>query len=102
MFANWCSLQDVPRMGSPRSKARIKAAISARLITSNEICHITTDTPENEISYCIWHPQVATADAYIDLAHRRPSMKLQAVRACIIADYQTVYQELDPGYEPVL
>jgi hypothetical protein len=102
MSAKWCSLQDVPRMGSPRSKARIKAAIHARIIMSHEIYHITTDTPENEIPYCIWYPQVATADTYIDLARRRPSMKLQAARACIVADYQTAYRELDPGYGPAL
>jgi hypothetical protein len=69
---------------------------------SNEIYHTTTDTPENEIPYCIWHPQVATADTYIDLARRRPSMKFQAARACIVVDYQTAYQELHPGYEPAL
>jgi hypothetical protein len=53
MFAKWCSLQDVPRLRSPRSKTRIKAAIDARLITLNEIYHVTTYTPENEIPFCI-------------------------------------------------
>jgi hypothetical protein len=102
MFAKWCSLQDVPRLGNPRSKARIKAAINARLIMSNEIHHITAETPGNEIPYCIWHPQVATAATYTDLARRRPSMKLQAAQACIVADYQTAYQDLDPGHDPAL
>jgi hypothetical protein len=100
MFAKWCSLQDDERLNS----SRIKKAINARFIMSNDLSRITMDTPYEEIPYCIWFPQVAAPNTYIELARRsRPAwVKFQAARACIVADYQQAYQEINPGYSAAL
>ncbi|KAK2599205.1 hypothetical protein N8I77_010977 [Diaporthe amygdali] len=49
---------------------------------------------ENVQPYCIWYPDLATEDTYRSLASRYPSMRYQAGRACAVAGYATLYEEL--------
>ena len=96
MFVKWWSLQ--PNV----DHYRIRAAINARFIMTNDLSRITPDTPNSELPSCIWYPAVACWQTYVELHRRLPSMKQSVVRACIVADYETVYDELDPEPEPSL
>ncbi|KAI7786226.1 Alpha-mannosyltransferase [Diaporthe eres] len=44
--------------------------------------------------YCIWCPDLATEDTYRSLAARYPRMRYQVGRACAVAGYLTLYEEL--------
>ncbi|KAF4906934.1 hypothetical protein CGCF415_v007626 [Colletotrichum fructicola] len=64
----------------------------ARLIMSNTIPEITS---EIEKPYCIWYPDLATEDTYRSLAQRYPDMRYHVGRACAVAGYKVLYDELD-------
>jgi hypothetical protein len=96
MFAKWCSLQrDDERLNS----STVKAAINARFIMCNDLSRITTDTKREELPFCIWYPTFADPETYIALARRRPDMKVQTARACIVADYADAYREISPDFD---
>ncbi|EWC44904.1 hypothetical protein DRE_00963 [Drechslerella stenobrocha 248] len=67
-------------------------AINARKIMSNEIPEIESveSTP-----YCIWYPETATEDTYRSLAARYPQLRYNVGRACAVAGYTALYQELN-------
>lgn len=44
--------------------------------------------------YCIWYPDLATEDTYRSLASRYPRMRYQIGRACAVAGYLALYEEL--------
>jgi len=98
IFAKWCSLQPVEKMDN----LRIKMAINARFIMSNDLSRISAQTDPLELPYNIWFPQPASGIIYEELVRRRPAMKLQAARACIVADYQDVYKKIDPQHDEAL
>ncbi|KAI9778947.1 MAG: hypothetical protein M1816_003795 [Peltula sp. TS41687] len=89
MFAKWWSLQpDI-------DDHSIRAAINARFIMNNDLSRITPDTKPSELPYCIWYPAVADWSTYAALARRKPSMKQSIARACIVADYESLYDKFD-------
>jgi hypothetical protein len=69
-------------------------ALNARMIMSNVIPDMD-DAPEDEIPYCIWHPDVASQSTYRRLVQRFPQMAYQVARACAVAGYTDLYLELD-------
>lgn len=66
-------------------------ALNARTIMSNGI----PDMKEEEIPYCIWHPEVASESTYRQLVQRYPQMLYHVARACAVAGYTSLYLELD-------
>jgi hypothetical protein len=50
---------------------------------------------DEEIPYCIWHPEVAAEETYRRLAQKYPQMKYHVARACAVAGYTKLYDELD-------
>ncbi|CAN8106079.1 unnamed protein product [Discula destructiva] len=74
------------------SDIKLARARNARLIMSNEIPD--RHGPEAK-PYCIWHPQVASETTYRGLALRYPDMRYHVGRACAVAGYTQLYQELD-------
>lgn len=66
-------------------------ARNARLIMSNFVPDIGTDDVQ---PYCIWYPDLATEDTYRSLASRYPHMRYQIGRACAVAGYVALYEEL--------
>ncbi|KAJ9637132.1 hypothetical protein H2199_007418 [Coniosporium tulheliwenetii] len=62
---------------------------------NNDLSRILPDTQDSVLPYCIWYPAVADWQTYVGLARRKPSMKQSVARACIVADYKTVYDELN-------
>lgn len=68
-----------------------RRARNARLIMSNIIPDIAGVL---EIPYCIWYPDIATESTYRALVSRYPAMRYQVGRACAVAGYFTLYQEL--------
>ncbi|KAI8293126.1 hypothetical protein K4K56_005365 [Colletotrichum sp. SAR 10_98] len=44
--------------------------------------------------YCIWHPDVASEETYRQLAKRYPDMRYVVGRACAVAGYAGLYDEL--------
>ncbi|KAK2752383.1 hypothetical protein FQN55_007423 [Onygenales sp. PD_40] len=93
MFAKWWSLQ-------PNAN-EYQRAINARFIMNNAISHITPETPDWHLPSCIWYPSRAAEWTYRELARIKPVMKKTVARACIVANYQALYDELDvgPDYE---
>ncbi|KAK3080004.1 hypothetical protein LTS18_003370 [Coniosporium uncinatum] len=49
----------------------------------------------NEFPYCFWHPVVASEETYRKLAKRYPQLRYLVGRACAVAGYTDLYQELD-------
>ncbi|KAI1174726.1 hypothetical protein F4777DRAFT_599215 [Nemania sp. FL0916] len=72
--------------------ARIARARNARMIMSN---HIPGDMAQNEMPYCIWHPDFATEATYRELARRYPRMRYTVGRASAAAGYIKLYEELN-------
>ncbi|KAL2814991.1 hypothetical protein BJX63DRAFT_391094 [Aspergillus granulosus] len=95
MFAKWWSLQpDHP--DADGGMPAIRKAIHARYIMNNDLSHIDEEANESCLPYLVWHPNFAHWDTYIELARRRPAMKAQAARACIAADYEHAYKQINP------
>lgn len=67
-------------------------ALNARKIMSNEIPEMML--PE-DLPYCIWYPSTATEATYRTLVGKYPQMKYQVARACAVANYPRLYDELD-------
>lgn len=66
--------------------------LNARSIMSNIIPDMTA---HDDMPYCIWHPDVATAETYRKLAAQYPQMRYQVGRACAVAGYVDLYKELN-------
>jgi hypothetical protein len=41
-------------------------------------------------------------ETYVELARRRPDMRVQAARACVVADYSDVYCEIEAPWDRAL
>ncbi|KAF6789091.1 hypothetical protein CSOJ01_14847 [Colletotrichum sojae] len=66
-------------------------ARNARLIMSNTVPEMASD---NDKPYCIWCPDVGTEETYRELANRYPDMRYLVGRACAVAGYAGLYEEL--------
>ncbi|KGQ09459.1 hypothetical protein BBAD15_g5206 [Beauveria bassiana D1-5] len=69
-------------------------ALNARAIMSNSVPDMARD---DDVPYCIWHPDTATEDTYRELVRRYPRMAYQVARACAVAGYSELYRELEAG-----
>ena len=47
------------------------------------------------LPYCIWYPKLALESTYRELVKRYPTLKYQVARACAVANYSALYQELE-------
>lgn len=97
-FAKWWSM--VPEIMSQEFKfshphEAIIRAINARYIMNNNLTRIKEETPEAHLPYLIYLPDVADEETYAELFRRKPCMKLAIARACIVADYQSLYESMD-------
>ncbi|KAK2591954.1 hypothetical protein QQS21_010358 [Conoideocrella luteorostrata] len=66
----------------------------ARLIMNNVVPDMDVDKPET-LPYCIWYPDVARESTYREVAKRYPMLMYQVGRACAVAGYTKLYNELD-------
>jgi hypothetical protein len=41
-------------------------------------------------------------ETYVELAEERPNVRVQAARACVVADYSDTYREIDPPWDRAL
>ncbi|KAH6605498.1 hypothetical protein Trco_004651 [Trichoderma cornu-damae] len=80
-----------PGVQELRSLPIFARAINARAIMSNIIPEAMA---AHERPYCIWYPETASEETYRQLARRYPDMAYHAVRACAVAGYTSLYQEL--------
>jgi hypothetical protein len=67
-------------------------ALHARAIMSGSIPDMKNP---DEFPYCIWYPAVASEGTYRELARRYPQMRYLVGRACAVAGYAALLQELD-------
>jgi hypothetical protein len=88
MFAVWWSRQTMPE----HSAWRLRKAINARFIMNNVLSTSMEET--NELPYLMWYPTVAHPSTYRELGRRKPEMKPQVLRACIVANYKDLFDEL--------
>lgn len=86
MFAVWWSHQKEPHY-------KIEEAVSARYIMNNSLSKAPLSrsacTP-----YLIWYPTVAFPSTYAKLAKLSPHMLPQILRACIVGNYVSRFDEL--------
>ncbi|GKZ32168.1 hypothetical protein AbraIFM66950_001348 [Aspergillus brasiliensis] len=92
-FAKWWSTQ-IPEHPQDRNEINIRRAINARRIMSNDLSWLTADTPGKMLPELIWFPNVAHLTTYERLAHRRPDMFEECLRACIVAGYTHTWDDL--------
>ena len=79
-------------VADPRDSVFAKAR-HACLIMSNTIPELDASKPD-QVPYCIWYPRVATEETYRQVAIKYPMLKYQVGRACAVAGYTKLYQEL--------
>ncbi|KAJ5661388.1 uncharacterized protein N7477_009004 [Penicillium maclennaniae] len=100
-FAKWWSRQ-LP-LEDKRKDKRLQRAITARFIMSNDLSRIplrpASEIPPPPQPHREPHDNAFSQESilhliYRELAYREPRMALTVARACIIANYQAVYQTL--------
>ncbi|KAJ5564848.1 hypothetical protein N7513_001090 [Penicillium frequentans] len=86
-FAKYWTTQipEHPEDEGDRRDLKIRRAINARRIMSNDLSWLSPDTPGRVMPDLIWYPQLAYCTTYEKLAHRRPGMLEMCLRACIVA-----------------
>jgi hypothetical protein len=70
-------------------------AINARRVMSNRVDLLPPILGPEEIPYCIWYPETAEESTYRELVARHPEFRYHVGRACAVANYATLYAELD-------
>ncbi|KAF7187704.1 hypothetical protein HII31_11043 [Pseudocercospora fuligena] len=86
LFAVWWSKQDMTY------KCGISNAVEARFIMNNVLSHVHSG--ESGRPYIIYYPTLATECTYRELARLKPNMWPQIARACIIAEYKDLFDEI--------
>lgn len=97
MFEKWWSLlPEVEDFGDEN----IRYAVNARFIMNNDLSRIREETEEADLPYQSWYPYWAHYSTYEELARRKLSMKAEAARACIVADYKESHNRIQamPDY----
>ncbi|KAI1110892.1 hypothetical protein F5Y14DRAFT_427428 [Nemania sp. NC0429] len=72
--------------------ARFARARNARMIMSNQV---PENMAQDQMPYCIWHPDLAAEDTYRKLAQRYPQMRYAVGRAAAASGYEKLYEELN-------
>lgn len=73
---------------------KIRRAINARRIMSDDLSWLTADTPARVLPDLIWYPTIADCMTYEKLAHMRPAMFGECLRACIVANDPRTWDDL--------
>lgn len=101
-FAKYWSLQDLSQY-KYEGGDDIRRATIARFIMVNHLSHITPTYPfENDMPGMIWWPLLPREETLRELARRRPDMRLQVAMTCIAANYERLWDELEPEPHPAL
>ena len=96
MFAMWWSKQEPQGHGT----YGIGNAIEARFIMNNVLSRVKPAGEFFHEPYLIWYPTIARYSTYRKLAELRPSMIPQILIACIVADYDTLFDDLLEKAQP--
>lgn len=107
MFAKWWLSQSKSqdkselRLGSS-DDGYIRRAINARCIMNNDLSRIRDDTPDFDLPYLIYYPNLALKETYQELLVRKPQMREQIARAYMIMDEQDLWDATNPKPSPFL
>lgn len=96
-WAKWWSTQvlnDPTARFTKWEEALIQRAINGRRTMSDDVTWVTADTPKDLLPLNIWFPQQACEETYERLASIRPDMLFRCLYACIVADYQDLWDRL--------
>ncbi|KAJ6073192.1 hypothetical protein N7467_011277 [Penicillium canescens] len=93
IFAKWWTTQ-IAEQPEDRREIKIRCAINARRIMSDDLSWLTADTPGKLLPDLIWYPAVAHCVTYEKLAHMRPAMFETCLRACIVANDPWTWDDL--------
>jgi hypothetical protein len=69
---------------------------------NGDLSRITPETPKDELPYCIWYPSIPRESVLKELHRRRPDMKPAISRACILANYEDIYNLLDVDPDTII
>ncbi|RKU40476.1 hypothetical protein DL546_000909 [Coniochaeta pulveracea] len=89
VFARSKEVEELCATSEEKAFARAR---NARLIMSNDIPNMESDHVK---PYCVWYPDIASEDTYRELVKTYPDMAYTVGRACAVAGYDKLYQELD-------
>lgn len=92
MFAIWWLKQALPA----DDEGALSKAICARFIMNNVLSKVSSDN----LPYLIWYPTIAAPTTYRKLARIAPQTIPQVLRACIVADYVDLFDELSTDAIP--
>ncbi|POR37749.1 Uncharacterized protein TPAR_02063 [Tolypocladium paradoxum] len=79
----------------------VKRAIAARFIMANDLSRVSPGVPADDFPYMIWYPLRPSEVTLRDLLRLQPTeMKTAIAHACIVCDYQSLFDEIDiePDY----
>ncbi|KAB5558629.1 hypothetical protein GE09DRAFT_1120101, partial [Coniochaeta sp. 2T2.1] len=85
--------EDVEELCATSDHRAFARARNARLIMSNEVPDMSAS--DDVKPYCIWYSEVASEDTYRRLVKTYPEMAYTVGRACAVAGYDNLYQELN-------
>ncbi|KAB8356327.1 hypothetical protein FH972_023911 [Carpinus fangiana] len=94
LFAKWWSLQLEIEAPYRNADSHIRMAIEASFIMNNDISRSIDG--KSELPYLIYFPTPASSITYEVLAAYEPRMLVQIARACIVANYESLFDKLDP------
>ncbi|KAF9878318.1 hypothetical protein CkaCkLH20_04356 [Colletotrichum karsti] len=72
----------------------LRQAIHARFIMSNDLSRIHGEVSGSDLPLVFWWPHFPHQNTIRELAWRRPDLKDHVAIACIVANYQEVFDEL--------
>ncbi|KXT06319.1 hypothetical protein AC578_9174 [Pseudocercospora eumusae] len=75
-----------------RAGQKMSEAICARFIMNNVLSKVTDCA--SDMPYLIWYPTLAAETTYRKLAEVSPGMVPQILRACVVANYSGLFDEL--------
>jgi hypothetical protein len=93
IFARYYSTQVAERPEN-KHEIKIRRAINARRIMSNDLTWLSADTPGKLLPDLIWYPEVANSSTYEKLAHMKPAMFKNCLRASIVPNNSSLWDDL--------
>jgi hypothetical protein len=68
----------------------------ARFLMDDDLSWVTESLPDEHLPELIWYPHQGSERTYRELARLKPQLTRFVARACIVANYQTLFDKLDP------
>ncbi|WYZ39552.1 hypothetical protein EsH8_III_001466 [Colletotrichum jinshuiense] len=78
----------------------VRQAVHARFIMNNDLSRIDSNTDGDDLPALFWWPHIPHENTLRELVWRRPDFKHQVTLACIVGNYQELFDELQSEVKP--